>query len=219
MNKQKWYRKAQTDNWKAVFKVKVEKIIFYSSDDEYIIFSGEVIKHQSEYLKRNFNLRPVLKGYVSGLIKEGELIECTGRGRLGNKSGKYEINFINLKQSVPDEVLVEVIEMLRRPTGAVEASNGAIRYYVRHGDYNATYSQSIRYEGIVRSLLNVKKSRLFSNQKSFTLKELTMNDKNKSPILLAKKYWEYRPVEDVLGNEKYEIIEGSNAYRLFEKKY
>ncbi|MBL1225831.1 hypothetical protein [Enterococcus sp. BWR-S5] len=217
-SKTQWYKKAEKDNWKAKFKVIVKNVEWHS-EENYVKFLGEVIEHQSEYMRKNPSLIPLFKGYVDHRLSEGEVLECIGRGRLGHKLGHYEISFINPKVIVLKESLVEVTEILSEPTGAVESSNGEIRYYVRHGDLNATYSQSTSYEGIKKSLKNVGRNRLMNDCGSFNLKELRMNDKNNSPVTLARKYWEYRSIEDIKNNENYKKINGEAEYKIIELLY
>ncbi|WP_348921639.1 hypothetical protein [Enterococcus rotai] len=217
-SKTKWYKKAKKDNWKAKFKI-IVKNIKWCSEENYIEFFGDVIEHQSEYLRKNPSLLPMFKGYVDYQLTEGDVLELIGRGRLGYSSGHYEISFINPKLIMLKESLVEVIEVLKEPTGAVESSSGEVRYYVRHGDLNATYSQSTSYKGIMKSLENVGRNRLMNDCGSFNLKELHMDDKNNSPITLARKYWEYRSIEKIKNNENYKKISGEAEYKIIELLY
>ncbi|EBF5116952.1 hypothetical protein FHZ94_14100 [Listeria monocytogenes] len=152
-SKAQWYKKAEKDNWKTKFKVIVKSVKGYS-ENNYVEFLGEVIEHQSEYMRKNPSLIPLFKGYVKHQLSEEDVLECIGRGRLGYNSGHYEISFIKPKSITLKENLVEVIEILSKPTGEVERSNGEVRYYVRHGDLNATHSQSTSYDRIMKSFGN-----------------------------------------------------------------
>lgn len=216
--KVQWHKKAEKDNWQAEFKVIVKEVKWHS-EGNYVKFFGEVIEHQSEYMRRNPSLVPLFKGYVYCQLSEGEVLEFIGRGRLSYRSGHYEISFINPKVVECNEILVEVTEILRRPTGAVENSDGEIRYYVRHGDLNATYSQTTSYEGIMKSLKNVERRSLMKQCGSFNVKELHINDKKNSPVTLARKYWEYRSIEDIKNSKNYIKISGEAEYKIMEFLY
>ncbi|MBC1353749.1 hypothetical protein HB837_15160 [Listeria innocua] len=95
-SKAQWYKKAEKDNWKTKFKVIVKSVKGYS-ENNYVEFLGEVIEHQSEYMRKNPSLIPLFKGYVKHQLSEEDVLECIGRGRLGYKSGHYEISFIKPK--------------------------------------------------------------------------------------------------------------------------
>ncbi|EBF5152411.1 hypothetical protein [Listeria innocua] len=217
-SKTQWYKKAEKDNWKTKFKVIVKSVKGYS-ENNYAEFLGEVIEHQSKYMRKNPSLIPLFKGYVKHQLSEGDVLECIGRGRLGYKSGHYEISFIKPKSITLKENLVEVIEILSKPTGEVERSNGEIRYYVRHGDLNATHSQSTSYDGIMKSLEKVRRSSLMTGCGSYILKELNMRNKSNSPVTLARKYWEYRPVGVIKNNKDYKETNNEAEYKIIEFLY
>lgn len=158
----------------------------------------------------------MFKGFVDRRPKEGDVIECVGRGRISYSSGAYEISFIEPKLIAQKPILVEVLEILRDPTRAVENSNGEVRYYVRHGDLNSTYSQSTSYEGIMKSLKNVGRTSLMKYCDSFILKELHMRDKTNFPVILAKKTWEYHSIEEI---KKYNYIESDGEVKYKLTKY
>lgn len=63
---------------------------------------------------------------MSPIHKKGNVVKCVGRGRIGYTSGKYEISFIDPELITSEEVLVEIIEINRKPTGKVEQSNGVL---------------------------------------------------------------------------------------------
>lgn len=62
-SKAQWYKKAEKDNWKTKFKVIVKNVKWHSKNN-YVKFLGEVIEHQSEYIRKNPSLFPLFKGYV-----------------------------------------------------------------------------------------------------------------------------------------------------------